>query len=602
MNENISESNSNLKEINIYPNNLNIIKAEEIEKTNMQKIPKKIKKTNSNQRYRTPISHRYKTQQNLGVNNMVSTSYSNLISDYNPSFRKNGHENNYYHDALYYKNLYIQTKNNLDKEKQKKHDNYRNELSFDYYIKENSMLKEKINSLIFQLDRVINLVEKSQDQNSKNMNIKQGEIKKLNEQIESLRKNNNLIQVKSQEEIESLTNTITKLNSNNQSTQLTIKNYQNKIDHINQMSNNEINILKEQIVSLNKNLTLCINEKNKNEQKNKEIIQELKTKLNDSVNSENKRLINELNQYKNNYNELKMKFSNTELENENLKSMEQSYNKLLAQFNIVQSDNVQNLKKIDVNSKIISDLKIQLNNNLEEINNLNNEKEKLQKEIIIFRKKDKENNDLKEIKNKYESIIKESEIKNMKLKLLEEIKNENKNLKIKLNSMNQELARAAQNKEDINSKYNNAKEANNKFKDIINELNNNINIYKNKYETLLKTQQEENKKKALIDSKYNANKYNDLLDNFTRMKNNYNNLNKDYAKLKNSYNDLQNKNNIYNQEINDLNDEKEKINYNFNLLSEENKKIKNEYNLIKKNESELINLKKVNDKYKNENL
>ena len=35
--------------------------------------------------------------------------------------------------------------------------------------------------------------------------------------------------------------------------------------------------------------------------------------------------------------------------------------------------------------------------------------------------------------------------------------------------MSQELALAAQNKEDINSKYNNAKEANNKFKDIINE-------------------------------------------------------------------------------------------------------------------------------------
>ena len=423
MNENISESNSNPKKINIYPNNINIIKAEEIEKANMQKQPKKIKKINSNQRYRTPISHRYKTQQNLGVNNIISTSYSNLISDYNPSFRKNGIENNYYHDALYYKNLYIKTKNNLDKEKQKKHDNnHRKQLSFDYYIKENSLLKEKINSLIFQLDRVINLVEKSQDQNSKNMNIKQGEIKKLNEQIESLRKNNNLIQVKSQEEIESLTNTITKLNSNNQNKQLAIKNYQNKIDHINQMSNNEINILKEQISSLNKNLTLCINEKNKNDQKSKEIIQELKTKLNDSINSENKRLINELNQYKTNYNELKLKYSNTELENENLKSMEQSYNKLLAQFNIVQSDNVQNLKKIDVNSKIISDLKIKLNNNLEEINNLNNEKEKLQKEIIIFRKKEKENNDIKDLKDKYESIIKESEIKNMKLKLLEQFK------------------------------------------------------------------------------------------------------------------------------------------------------------------------------------
>jgi chromosome segregation ATPase len=275
MNENISESNSNQKGIKVYPNNINIIKSQEIEKTNIQKIPKKIRKINSNKRYHTPISHRFKTQQNLGANNITSTSYSNLISDNNPSFRKNGHENNYYHDALYYKNLYIQTKNNLDKEKRKKHDNnHRKELSFNYYMKENSMLKEKINSLTFQLDRVINLVEKSQDQNSKNMNIKQGEIKKLNEEIESLRKNNSLIQVKSQEEIETLNNTITKLNSNNQNTQLAIKNYQNKIEHINQMSNNEINILKEQIASLNKNLNLCINEKNKNDQKSKEIIQE----------------------------------------------------------------------------------------------------------------------------------------------------------------------------------------------------------------------------------------------------------------------------------------------------------------------------------------
>lgn len=41
MNENISESNSNQKGIKVYPNNINIIKSQEIEKTNIQKIPKK---------------------------------------------------------------------------------------------------------------------------------------------------------------------------------------------------------------------------------------------------------------------------------------------------------------------------------------------------------------------------------------------------------------------------------------------------------------------------------------------------------------------------------------------------------------------------------
>ena len=272
------------------------------------KIPRKSKKVsecNSNKRYLTPLSSRYQADSFDNNKNFsrVSTDLnqnSNLNQYIYQGNNKSGKDN----DASYYKNLYIQTKNNLNKEKQKIEENHRNLINFS---NENNILKEKINNLTTQLDRLINLVELSNNQKLK----KQDEIKKLNSQIDSLKKNNNIIKLKNNQEKENLANTIEQLNSDNRNTHITIKNYKNQLEKMNQESFKEINKLKEQIVSLNKNLTLSINEKNKNDQKNKEIIDKLNKQLIESLengkkyemkNIENKRILNELNEYKKNFN------------------------------------------------------------------------------------------------------------------------------------------------------------------------------------------------------------------------------------------------------------------------------------------------------------
>ena len=379
---------------------------------NISKNTKKNFEKNFIKRFHTPLTNRYQNQSydkidNINKINNISFPRMpiepNLNINQNQYKEKSQYEKEKDNDASYYKNLYIQTKNNLNKEKQKNEENQKNSLIITNLTKENNMLREKISALTVQLDRVINLVEISSNQNKKNMNIKQNEINKLNNQIDSLVKNNNFIEMKNREEKESLANTIKQLNSDNQNRHLTIKNYQNKIEQINQESNNEINNLKEQIISLNKNLTLCISEKNKNAQKSKEIITELNKKLAENLeyvkkyelkNMENKKLLNELNEYRNNYNELKLRNSNIELEYDTLKNMEKNYNKLLGQYELLQAEKNQNLKKNDLTTKIISDLKVKLNNNFDELNKLNNENEILKKEIILM-KNNKDNDELK---------------------------------------------------------------------------------------------------------------------------------------------------------------------------------------------------------------
>ena len=164
------------------------------------KLPQKTKKiseNNSNKRYNTPLSMRYQVQ-SYDINQGTSASFSCVGTDLN----QNSNINQYLYqekpqkekdnDASYYKNLYIQTKNNLNKEKQKNEEIQRNLMNYSNLVKENNMLKEKINNLTNQLDRLINLVEKSNIQNKNNLNIKQDEINKLNSKIESLMKNNSL--------------------------------------------------------------------------------------------------------------------------------------------------------------------------------------------------------------------------------------------------------------------------------------------------------------------------------------------------------------------------------------------------------------------------
>ncbi len=98
-------------------------------------------------------------------------------------------------------------------------------------------------------------------------------------------------------------------------------------------------------------------------------------------NIENKKLIKELDEYKKNYNEMKLRLSNIELEYDTLKKKEQNFNKLLEKFDFIQSEKNQALKKVELASKIINDLKLKLNNSIEELNILNKENDYLKKKM-----------------------------------------------------------------------------------------------------------------------------------------------------------------------------------------------------------------------------
>ena len=141
---------------------------------------------------------------------------------------------------------------------------------------------------------------------------------------------------------------------------------------------------------------------------------------------ENSKLISELNNYKNNYNEIKLKYSNIELEMDTLKNMEKNYNKLLQELDKAQNDKKENLQKLEISAKIVSELKMKLNQNMEELNNMKQQNEKM---ILKNKEKEKENAELDDIKKKLDIALKDVDIKNMKLKILEEAKNENKLLK-----------------------------------------------------------------------------------------------------------------------------------------------------------------------------
>ena len=154
----------------------------EEDKTKIQK--KKISQNNSNKRFHTPLSIRYQTQPYDKIINNNNTIISHIPIDLSPKNNYSQNQQQYQYkaqnekdnDVSYYKNLYIQTKNNLNKEKQKNEENQKNLIMMTNLTKENKLLKEKINSLTTQLDRVIDLVEKSNNQNIQNMNIKQEEI------------------------------------------------------------------------------------------------------------------------------------------------------------------------------------------------------------------------------------------------------------------------------------------------------------------------------------------------------------------------------------------------------------------------------------------
>ena len=112
-----------------------------------------------------------------GKSNQLSTENSNFIE--NPLQNKT-YNNFMNRDISYYQNLYFQEKLNLKKEKEK---NEKIQIQNFKLHKDNTILKNKINKIIEQLDRAIILIEKTHEQSINNLDIKQEEIKFLNTKI-----------------------------------------------------------------------------------------------------------------------------------------------------------------------------------------------------------------------------------------------------------------------------------------------------------------------------------------------------------------------------------------------------------------------------------
>ena len=84
------------------------------------KKPKRFEDNNLNKRYLTPLPLRYQAQSNETYStknfSRVTNDNTDISNKINNTNENNNSSNN---DAFYYKNLYHQTKNNLNKEKQK---------------------------------------------------------------------------------------------------------------------------------------------------------------------------------------------------------------------------------------------------------------------------------------------------------------------------------------------------------------------------------------------------------------------------------------------------------------------------------------------------
>ncbi len=140
-----SNNNNNNEVYNNYIKISTTKKKVDIEEdiTNVMKNTRKISDDNSNKnqnqnqnayqniRYFTPLQSRYQTQSYDKVKNSINN--NNILGEYakqNKDINSNVNQYQYQYstektqrekdnDALYYKNLYLQTKNNLNKEKQK---------------------------------------------------------------------------------------------------------------------------------------------------------------------------------------------------------------------------------------------------------------------------------------------------------------------------------------------------------------------------------------------------------------------------------------------------------------------------------------------------
>lgn len=319
-----------------------------------------------------------------GKSNQLSTENSNFIE--NPLQNKT-YNNFMNRDISYYQNLYFQEKLNLKKEKEK---NEKIQIQNFKLHKDNTILKNKINKIIKQLDRAIILIEKTHEQSINNLDIKQEEINILN----------------------------TKINTMKEENQTNLQNYHKKLKSLSALGSTEKNSLQGQIKILKKNLDICMNNKNLSDIQNKEIINKLSKELEENKNLENfenLKLFYELKECKYQFNDLKIKYSILETEFNKLKYMEKNNNKLLKD----------NIKLLEDDSKTINGLQLKIKNYKDEINNINNEKQNLIKDIILLKSQINKGKDSENIKNSSEYLMKEKMRNGEKLTIKKDSKNEN---------------------------------------------------------------------------------------------------------------------------------------------------------------------------------
>ena len=377
-----------------------------------------------------------------------------------------------------YKNIYLQTKMNLDKIKSKiegiQNNNEEYASSIDKLKKENKALKDTINNLVLQLDKVFLMAETSKNNE---MNI-----------IE-MNKNN-------KQEIKEMKN---KINT------LTIENE----ELLRKIKENQINT-----VARNNNIKKIINldsEGNNNKIKNKIII--------------------------NNKNQLKKHISDTNfLRKMNRKRSITERNDInIDLINKLNKENIELKNKINeennISMSIFNEKEAQIKNLLQENYDLNLKVKELQSVNKKFDNSDK----------KMDDLIRENDENTKKLKLLENVNIENIYLSNKLIEADNKIADYIKKYENMNLKYNELKEMY-RGSEKSDETCNEVYINKNKYEKIKDNCKQEinyiNDKNNIYNNYNNLQiKYEDLLKEKNELKSNFNDLLSEYNKNKDQFNE-----------------------------------------------------------------
>ena len=469
-----------------------------------------------------------------------------------------------------------------------------NDDSYEILINKNSLYKNQIKHLEFQIEDLkstINILEKTlYDSNNqlnkltkdKKINIDTNNIKDNNININELKKiNNNLLQKikinemqlnKINKEIISLKqeNIKYKLKNNESSSELTKqKEYINKLEieiKENKINNNKINNIEEKKDNIEEKINMNLNLNTKND--NSEIINLLNKDYEIKIK---------------NLNEQNSTLSKTIIDKQN--EIENLINK-----NVSLNNEIVNLKDIiDNNSKNdnekIKEYKDKMNNNNKLIENLNEllnkEKNSNKENNKIINKYQKEINDLKKENENNKSLIKDNN------KIINDLKKE----KTELSNENIKLKKKISINEDENKVINDLKEE--KI-----ELNNQLISLKNKISTLEQEKMNIEKSNDVIINNKNEeiqktkNKLEEKEKDTNKLKDRVNNLESQYDKLKLKEDNIIIENESLIKELNIYKNKCDKLQIDFNLknynLTKELNELKKKNNIIN-DESKQIN-------------